>query len=90
MDNPPAVEESSSSSTKVPNLLWTPEIEREVEAWQQSGVFPFAALGLQYADQFARLSSIDLRLIHHISSIYQDMQRIDFIHCTLWANEIPK
>lgn len=70
--------------------MWTPQIEREIEAWQQTGIFPFPELGLQSIDQFRKLSSIDLRLIYHVSSMYQDMQRIDFIHCTLWANEVPK
>ena len=89
MDSPPPAEESSSASI-VPNLLWTPQIEREVELWQQTGVFPFPELGLRSYDQFRRLSSVDLRLVHHISNVYRDMQSIDFIHCSLWANEIPK
>ena len=89
MDNPPTAEESPGVSTG-PNLLWTPQIEREVELWQQTGVFPFPELGLQSFDQFRTLSSVDLRLIHHLCNIYRDMQSIDFIHCTLWASEIPK
>ena len=89
MDSEPPSEESSRASTG-PNLLWTPQVESEIETWQQTGVFPFPELGLRAFDQFHKLSSIDLRLIHHISSIYRDMQRIDFIHCTLWASQVPK
>lgn len=89
MDRPPPAEEPSGASTG-PNLLWTPQIERDIELWQQTGVFPFRELGLQSFDQFRKLNAVDLRLIHHLSSTYRDMQSIDFVHCTLWANEIPK
>ena len=89
MDKPAPAEESSSTSTG-PNLLWTPQIEREIERWQQTGIFPYPELGLRSFDQFRTLSTVDLRLIHHLSTIYRDMQSIDFINCTLWASEIPK
>lgn len=89
MDSPPPHQESSQAS-KGPNLLWSAQVENEVETWHRTGIFPFPELGLGHAEQFYTLSSIDLRLIHHLSSIYRDLQRIDFIHCTLWASEIPK
>ena len=89
MDSPPPVDEASQSS-KGPNLLWSAQIENEVETWQRTGIFPFPELGLQSVEHFYPLSSIDLRLVHHVSSIYRDLQRIDFIQCTLWASEIPK
>ena len=89
MDSPPPVEEASQS-LKGPELLWTHQVESEIDTWQRSGVFPFPELGLESIKQFLPLSRIDLRLVHHVSSIYRDLQRIDFIHCTLWASEIPK
>ena len=89
MDTPPAAEESSQSS-KGPDLLWSPEIDSEINNWHRTGVFPFPELGLQSFQQFFPLSLIDLRLVYHVSSIYRDLQRIDFVHCTLWASEIPR
>lgn len=88
MDSPPA--EESPKSFNGPNLLWTSKIENEVEVWQRTGVFPFFELNLQSSGHFFGLSSIDLRLIHHLSSIYRDMQRANFGGCTLWVEEIPK
>ena len=89
MDSPPAVEEASQSS-KVPDLLWSQQVEREIDTWHRNGIFPFPELDLQSIKQFYPLSPIDLRLVYHVSSIYRDLQSIDFIHCTLWASEIPK
>ena len=89
MDSPPPVEDSSQSS-KGPDLLWSRQVENEIETWHRTGVFPFPELGLQSFQQFFPLSSVDLRLVYHVSSIYRDLQRIDFIDCTLWASEIPK
>lgn len=88
MDSPPA--EEPPKSPKGPNLLWTPRIEHEVEVWQRTGVFPFFDLNLQSSGHFIGLTSIDLRLIHHLSTIYQDMKRVNFGGCTLWIEEIPR
>lgn len=88
MDSPPP--EEAPKSSQGPNLLWTPKIEHEVELWQRTGVFPFFELNLEATGQFRGLSSIDLRLIHHLSSIYRDMRSQDFVQCTLWVQEIPR
>ena len=88
MDNPPAGDVAKSSEG--PNLLWNSTIEREVKTWQATGIFPFAELNLQSCGQFRDLSTIDLRLIHHISSIYRDMQPANLGNCTLWVEQIPK
>lgn len=89
MDSPPPAEEVSKSP-KGPNLLWTPKIEHEVEVWQRTGVFPFFELNLQSSGHFFGLTAIDLRLIHHLSSIYRDMKRLNFGNCTLWVEDIPR
>ena len=87
MDNPPPPEDVPVSQG--PNLLWTPLIEREVEAWRQTGVFPFPLIALRSTRQFQTLSRIDLRLIHHLASVYQDMQPADMASCTVWVQELP-
>lgn len=90
MDSPPPPEESRKSTLAGPDLLWTPPIEREVELWQRTGVFPFFELHLETSGHFRSLSLVDRRLIHHLSSIYSDMQRKDFVHCTLWVELLPR
>lgn len=88
MDNPPAGE--VAKTPEGPNLLWTPAIEHEVKTWQATGIFPFVQIKLQSCGHFRDLSLIDLRLIHHLSSIYRDMQPANLGNCTLWIEEIPR
>lgn len=88
MDNPPAGEVTKTSEG--PNLLWTPAVEHEVNTWQATGIFPFLEINLQSCGHFRDLSKIDLRLIHHISSIYRDMQPANLGNCTLWVDQIPR
>ena len=76
-------------SAKAPNLLWSPEIEHVVGAWQRTGIFPFPEMNLQSFQHFQGLSQIDLRLVHHVSSIYRDMRRKDFVQCSLWVQKLP-
>ena len=90
MDNPPPDE--APRSPQEPNLLWTPRIEGEIAEWQRTGRFPFPEMGLQ---SFPHLHlrgfpPNDLRLIHHVSSIYLDMRLANFVQCTLWVEQIPK
>ncbi|KAF6238515.1 hypothetical protein HO173_003483 [Letharia columbiana] len=87
MDHPPS--EEAPRTLEEPNLLWTPRIESEIETWQRTGVFPFPEMDLQSSQHFRGLSPIDLRLIHHLSSIYRDMRLADFVQCTLWVQQIP-
>ena len=89
MDSP-APPEEPARYPKGPNLLWTPGIEREIEDWQRTGRSPFLDLNIQSFPHFRGLSMIDLRLIHHLSSIYRDMHRSNFVQCTLWVQQIPR
>ena len=73
-----------------PNLLSNASIERELEAWRTTGVFPFPEMHLQYPQHFQKLSRVELRLIHHLCTIYREMRLADFGGCTLWVQEIPR
>ena len=90
MDNPPPDE--APRSPQEPNLLWTPRIEGEIAEWQRTGRFPFPEMGLQSFPhlQLRGFPPNDLRLIHHVSSIYLDMRLANFVQCTLWVEQIPK
>ena len=88
MDNPAS--EEPPRIFEEPNLLWTPRIEGEIEAWQRTGVFPFPEMDLHSSQHFRGLSPIELRLIHHLSSMYRDMRLADFVQCTLWVQQIPR
>jgi hypothetical protein len=88
MDNPPPAEDSPPSP-KAPNLKWSPPVVAEIDAWLRTGVFPFPELGLRSQHQFQGLSRTDLRLVHHLSTIYRDLQRKGVVHCTAWVERLP-
>ena len=73
-----------------PNLLLTPRIEAEIDSWRRSGIFPFPEMRLNATHQFTGLLPTDLRLVHHMCSIYRDMRLADFVECTFWVEEIPR
>lgn len=70
--------------------MWTPPIQGAVEHWHRSGTIPFPSLRLRSSHQFQGLSPVDLRLVYHLLSIHQDMQRLNFAHCTVWVQELPR
>lgn len=82
--------EEASRSSKGPDLLWTPELEDEINYWHRTARFPFPDLPLHSPGAFGELSKSDLRLVYHLVSIHQDMQRKNFIPCTFWARDIPR
>lgn len=88
MDSPAPPEEPVDSHGG-PNLFWTPRIEREIEAWQRTGISSFQDTNLPSLQHFRGLSAVDLRLIHHLSTIYRDMHPADFVRCTVWVQMIP-
>ncbi|KAL6707456.1 hypothetical protein ACN47E_004026 [Coniothyrium glycines] len=90
MDSPTAMmPDSPGQSPHQPNLLWTPEIETTIELWRQTGDFPFPELRVYPQPQWQTLSRIDLRLIHHLSSISNEMFRNRTSRSTLWTDMMP-
>jgi hypothetical protein len=69
--------------------MWTPEIEAEIEQWQRTGMFPFPSLGVYPAPAPEHLTLEDLRLIHHVASISNQMQEMGASDFTLWTRQIP-
>lgn len=90
MDSPTAAAPESPKSPQQPNLLWTPEIEATIELWQQTGDFPFPELRVYPLPQWRAYSKIDLRLIHHLSSISNEMFRSRTSKLTVWTDLMPK
>ena len=82
--------EEQSPPPRGPNLLSNANIERELENWRTTGMFPFPEMNLHYPQQFQCLTRIELRLIHHLCTIYREMRLADFGGCTLWVQEIPR
>jgi hypothetical protein len=90
MDSPTAMMPESPQSSPQPNLLWTPEIEATIDLWRQTGEFPFPELQVYPQPQWHALSRTDLRLIHHLSTISNEMFRNRTSKSTLWTDMMPK
>lgn len=87
MDSPPPTDEASGA--QVPNLLWNPAVEGEIDTWMRTGIFPFPELGIAQSHAFGALSKLELRMIHHVASIYRDLSRRALLPCATWVERLP-
>jgi hypothetical protein len=69
--------------------MWTPEIEATIERWKRTGVFPFPILAIFPTPPPQFLSIEDLRLIHHVASISNELGALGANGFTLWTRQIP-
>ncbi|CAG8096326.1 unnamed protein product [Penicillium olsonii] len=81
--------QGASPPPRGPDLLLSPEIEREIENWHRTGVPPYPELLQCPRSGWAGLSRVDLRLIHHIIGLSIDLHRRGLSTCTLWAQKMP-
>lgn len=87
MDMPP--QEDRAATPEKADLLWTPEIEAEIERWQRTGSFPFPDLYFYPAPSPQFFSLEDLRLIHHVASVSSELGNADASGFTIWTRQIP-
>lgn len=87
MDMP--VQEERAATPEKADLLWTPEIEAEIERWQQTGSFPFPDLYIYPAPSPQFFSFEDLRLIHHVASVSSELGIHDASNFTIWTRQVP-
>jgi len=87
MDMP--VQEERAVTPEKADLLWTPEIEADIERWQQTGTFPFPDLYVYPAPSPQFFSFEDLRLIHHVASVSSELGIHDASNFTIWTRQIP-
>ncbi|RMX72410.1 hypothetical protein D0869_14647 [Hortaea werneckii] len=81
--------ESQSSPEQAP-LALTPGSERSVDAWQQTGSFPYPNLQVYPSPQPQEYSNAELRLIYHLSSISNDLLTKGATGLTIWTQKLPK
>lgn len=87
MDQPEA--EASQQNLGNPDLRMTPQIERDIRLWRETGVYPFPSLGVTEQPTLTQYSNTDLRLIHHISSIAAQMQNAEEQQHSVWVRRVP-
>lgn len=72
-----------------PDLMWTPEISATIDQWQATGIFPFPSLQVYATPDPSLFSADDLRLIHHVASICDELETLGVNNFTLWTRQIP-
>jgi hypothetical protein len=73
-----------------PDLAWTPEIEAAIDAWIETGVFPFPNMGVDPAPDPKAFTKEELRLMYHVAALYDKLAATDTVQYSIWAREIPK
>ena len=82
--------QSQSGSPEQLSLAFTPSAESRVDLWQQTGSFPYPDLNVFPPPSTHEYSKTDLGLIHHLSSISNDLLLNNSNNLTLWTHKLPK
>lgn len=90
MDLPTLTALESPRTPHGPNLLMSPSIDATLELWKQTGTFPFPELAVYPQPQWHTYSKTDLRLIHHLCSVTNDMINNKTSQMTVWTEYMPK
>ena len=88
MDMPAAGEEPLKGS-RPPDLLMTPDLQILLDNWRVTGESPFLELQTQDRGYWTPFSSIDLRLVYHITALSVDLHKRGYAQCTAWAAKMP-
>ncbi|TKA75589.1 hypothetical protein B0A55_06355 [Friedmanniomyces simplex] len=77
-------------SPEQPSVVLTPGSESRIDLWQQTGSFPYPELQVFPPPQTHDYSKNELRLIHHLSSISNDLLLKGTSHLTVWTHKMSK
>ncbi|KAF2764131.1 hypothetical protein EJ03DRAFT_40569 [Teratosphaeria nubilosa] len=80
----------SQHSPEQQSIALTPGTEQRLDDWAQSGSFPYPELGVYPYPQAQNLSKNDLRLIHHLSSVSNDLLLKGITNLSVWTQKMPK
>jgi hypothetical protein len=89
MDLPPVVDDTLRITTQA-NLRWTSDIERAVDLWRQSGVFPFPDLEIYNPPQVKNISRNEMRLLYHVCSLLNDLRHSRTSKLAMWTETMHK
>lgn len=85
-----ASDNESQHSPEQSGLTLTPGTERNIDIWQQTGSFPYPELQVFPPPQTHEYSKNELRLIHHLSSVSNDLLVNGTSNLTVWSQKLPK
>lgn len=80
----------SQSSPEQTQLSFSPGTESRIDLWQQTGSFPYPGLQVFPPPQTHEYTKNDLRLIHHLSAISNDLMLKGTSNLTIWTQKVPK
>lgn len=72
------------------NLLTTPQIQESLDKWRLTGESPLAELRKPDLNYWTNFSTIDLRLIQHITTLSSEMFRRRYSPCTPWTPKMSR
>ncbi|OAP65011.1 hypothetical protein AYL99_00983 [Fonsecaea erecta] len=81
--------EEPVKGTKTPDLLMSPELQRRIDNWRLTGESQMPELQVHDRIYWTRFSTIDLRLVHHITTLSTDMYNQGYSSCTAWGSRMP-
>lgn len=83
-------EAESEHSPEQTTVALTPRSESRVESWEQTGAFPYPDLQVFPLPQTQEYSRDELRLIHHLSSLCNNLMMKGTTNLTIWTAQMPK
>lgn len=83
-------ESDTQPSPEQAAVALTPGTERRIDLWQQTGSFPYPDLQVFPPPPTHEYSKNELRLIHHLSSISNDLLLNGSTKLTIWTQKMPK
>lgn len=82
--------EEPAKGANPPDLLTTPQLQQMLDTWRLTGESPLPELRKSDLTYWTRFSTIDLRLMHHITTLSSDMYRHGYSACTPWTPKMSK
>lgn len=82
--------EDPPKGSRPPDLLTTPQLQQALDTWRLTGESPLPELRKSDLTYWTRFSTIDLRLVHHITTLSSDMYRRGYSACTPWTPKMSK
>ncbi|KAK5111457.1 hypothetical protein LTR62_004909 [Meristemomyces frigidus] len=80
----------SQHSPEQATLALTPETESRIHLWQETGIYPHPELQVFPQPRTHEYSRTELMLIHHLSTISNDLHLKATSHLTIWTQKLPK
>ncbi|WPH03520.1 Hypothetical protein R9X50_00640000 [Acrodontium crateriforme] len=82
--------ESQRQSPEQPSVMLTPGSESRIRQWEETNTFPYPALEIFPPPQTQEYSKNELRLIHHLSSMSNDLLMKGTSDLTVWTTQLPR